>query len=259
MSLQGISSPSDSASLHQLFYGFLACNKFCKFSSGILGKKICFSVPAGPCRLFAAVSAVPQLFLPQTIPALSFAGHLRWGFCKNRWLDPPVLRLSLHYCATSAQPWAKVQIFPSQPPKLPVPRAESDPQHHFPSSERPDESSKSHQTQCIPPIPNLPPLRHSLSSHMKNISLPQALRGFLFSSTLISFYIVWFLIAFPTRLPTSPKKTLLTSEESSGLSSLLFFFPGTIFLAHFLMESLFLMDSVKSVLPQFLLSSAGEK
>lgn len=37
------------------------------------------------------------------------------------------------------------------------------------------------------------------------------------------------------------------------------FLPGVIFLAHFLMESLFLMDRAKSIRPQYLLSSAGER
>lgn len=73
--------PSNLASLHQLFYAFLACNKFRKVSSGTPGK-ICLSVPAGPCQLFAAVSAAPRLFSPPASPAPSFAGHLRWDFSK---------------------------------------------------------------------------------------------------------------------------------------------------------------------------------
>lgn len=63
-----MSLPSNSASLHQLCSAFLTGNKFCKVSCGILAE-ICLSISAGPWQIFAVLSAMAQLPLPQTLPA----------------------------------------------------------------------------------------------------------------------------------------------------------------------------------------------
>jgi len=116
-----------------------------------------------------------------------------------------------------------------------------------------------------PPFVARPPLRRSsdvprLSSRTKNISLPKSSRGSSFlppplSSVSSLFITLNCLLPSPLALPL----VLLQLRSDGPPRAASFFFPGAIFLARFLMESLFLMDSAKSILPQFLLSSAGEK
>lgn len=177
--------PSNLASLHQLFYAFLACNKFRKVSSGTLGK-ICLSVPAGLCRLFAAVSAAPQLFSPPTSRTPSFAGHLRWDFSEIGGGSCPLFRALTLMLGSWTPAWSSMEgVSISSHPQDDRSQGQNTPTEPTVSSSK---LSATRQIFKEPPNETHPPI-HSSPRHLHHSSeiphLPSHLRKMLQGAPLL--------------------------------------------------------------------------